>query len=59
MATNRIAPYGYVFLGPDNQWHWDDKESSHPSITEQRPATAVEAGLVATYRTLLKDMMSK
>lgn len=37
------AKNGWVFYGPDGEWHWSIDRQEHESIEDQRPATAVEA----------------
>lgn len=39
------AKHGWVFYGPDGEWHWSAERDTHESVTDQRPATAVEAAL--------------
>ena len=47
---------GFVFLGPDGSWHWSDTYQTHENITDQRPATAVEAGIANMFRHPLAEL---
>ena len=44
-----VVNYGWVFYGPDGEWHWSEVFDPHESITDQRPATAVEAALALRH----------
>lgn len=37
---------GWVYNGPDGEWHWSQKPDLHESVTDQRPATALERVLL-------------
>lgn len=39
------APHGWVFYGPDGNWHWSINPDYHESVEDLRPATAIEAAL--------------
>ena len=41
--------YGYVFCGPDGEWHWSLAPDKHESVLELREATPVEASLAKSY----------
>lgn len=41
--TNTDTKWGYVYVGPDGEWHWSAQQSDHESALDQRPATAAEA----------------
>lgn len=37
---------GYVFYGPDGEWHWSATYEANPECTDQRPATTLEKALL-------------
>jgi len=54
MMNNRSgndAPHGWVYNGPDGEWYWSEDQDDHESVTDQRPATALEK----TMLTQIKD----
>lgn len=49
-VTDDEPEHGWVFYGPDGEWHWSPVWQNHEAITDQRPATGVEAGLVKALK---------
>lgn len=48
--TRQQAPHGWVYIGPDGEWHHSPTPDLHEGVTELRPATAMEAELIAMAR---------
>jgi hypothetical protein len=40
------ATNGWVYNGPDGEWHWSEHPDNHESVTNQRPATPLEMWLM-------------
>lgn len=40
------APHGFVFYGPDGEWHWSMTKPDDPQVEDIRPATSLERGIL-------------
>lgn len=49
-GVREAMDYGWIIYGPDGEWHWSPQRDEHESVTDQRPATAIEAALASRER---------
>ncbi len=51
-----MSKYGWVFTGPDGEWHWSEEYDNHESCDDHRPASAAEMAISLRLRAEIKKL---